>query len=178
MSRSGSPSHSTPCAARARSPASWLATAPITAEQARQLAAHAGTWHRLVTDPLSGALLDYGTTRYRPPPHLAEYVRARDQTCGHPGCRVPAHRCDLDHTIPYDPETDTGPTSAANLKPECRTHHRLKQMRGWTVRQDEDGTITWTTPTHHTYISSPPPLHPPRAASACRPLSNSSGTPT
>lgn len=151
-------------------PAELAGYGPITADQARQLAAHAHTWHRLVTDPLSGALLDYGTTRYRPPPHLAEYVRARDQTCTHPGCRVPAHRCDLDHTIPYNPDTGTGPTSATNLTPKCRTDHQLKQLPGWTVRQDEDGTITWTTPSRHTYVTCPPPLHPPSTAPPRSPL--------
>lgn len=43
-------------------------------------------------DPLTGALLDYSHTRYRPPPHLAEHLIARDQTCDFPSCRIPAHR--------------------------------------------------------------------------------------
>lgn len=132
---------------------------PIGADQARELAAGGDTWQRLVTDPLSGALLDHGATRYRPPPQLAEFVRTRDRTCGHPGCRVPAHRCDLDHTVPFGAG---GPTSAGNLKAACRTHHRIKQMPGWRVAQAEDGTVTWTTPSGHAYTSTPPPLHHPR----------------
>src|SRR5262249_208428 len=39
---------------------------PIPAPLARELAGD-GTWRRLVTDPLSGQLLDYGRTTYRPP---------------------------------------------------------------------------------------------------------------
>jgi hypothetical protein len=39
---------------------------PITAQAARRIAGH-GTWRRLLTDPASGVLLDYGTTRYTPP---------------------------------------------------------------------------------------------------------------
>ncbi|MDT7561824.1 MAG: hypothetical protein QOG76_448, partial [Pseudonocardiales bacterium] len=68
---------------------------PIPADQARELAAQ-GTWRRLVTDPVTGALLDYGTSRYTPPAHLAAHVVARDQTCVFPGCRIRADRCDLD----------------------------------------------------------------------------------
>ncbi|WP_433276349.1 DUF222 domain-containing protein [Pseudonocardia xinjiangensis] len=136
---------------------------PIPAEHARELAADPDSvWHRLVTDPLTGALLDYGTTRYRPPPHLTEHLIARHQYCQGPGCRVPADRCDLDHNIPFDPDTDQGPTSAANLGPKCRPHHRLKGMPGWSVSQYPDGSITWTTPSGHTYRVDPPPLTEPR----------------
>ncbi|WP_344016924.1 HNH endonuclease signature motif containing protein [Pseudonocardia xinjiangensis] len=136
---------------------------PIPAEYARELAADPDSiWHRLVTDPLSGALLDYGTTRYRPPPHLTEHVIARHQYCQGPGCRVPANRCDLDHNIPFDPVAGDGPTSAANLGPKCRPHHRLKGMPGWSVSQYPDGTILWTTPSGHTYRVDPPPLTEPR----------------
>lgn len=115
------------------------------------------TWHRLITDPITGALLDHGTTRYRPPTALRDHVIARHQTCQFPGCRTPAHRCDLDHNVPYDPDTDTGPTSGANLGPKCRPHHRLKGMPGWDVCQYPDGTIEWRTPSGHTYTVEPPP---------------------
>jgi hypothetical protein len=136
---------------------------PIPAQTARELAADPdSTWRRLVTDPLTGALLDYGTTRYRPPPHLTDHVTARHQYCQGPGCRVPADRCDLDHNIPFDPIAGEGPTSAANLGPKCRPHHRLKGMPGWSVSQYPDGTILWTTPSGHTYRVDPPPLTEPR----------------
>ena len=52
-------------------------TAPVPDAVARALAA-GGTWRRLVTDPLSGAVIDVGRTRYRPPAALADLVRARD----------------------------------------------------------------------------------------------------
>jgi hypothetical protein len=144
-------------------PAELAGYGPITAAQARELAADpSSTWRRLVTDPLSGAILDYGTTRYRPPPEMAERVITRSQYCQFPGCRVPAHRCDLDHNEPFDPVNDTGHTSDANLGPKCRPHHRLKGMRGWSVFQYEDGSIEWITPTGHRYHVEPPPLTEPR----------------
>lgn len=130
---------------------------PIPAAVARDLAA-GGTWRRILTDPASGRPLDYGTTRYRPPAHLAGLVITRDQTCQFPGCRVPAHLCDLDHGIPYNPEAGTGPTSEINIGPKCRHHHQVKQCPGWSVTQHRDGCTTWTTPSGHVYHSQPPPL--------------------
>src|SRR5690606_5724723 len=67
---------------------------PITAETAQDLATD-GIWTRLVTDPTTGAVLDVGRTRYRPPAALGEHVRARDRYCARPGCSVRAEACDL-----------------------------------------------------------------------------------
>jgi hypothetical protein len=121
---------------------------PITAPAARALAAD-GTWRRILTDPLSGTVLDLGRTTYRPPTTLADHVRTRDKTCRFPGCRQPAHRCDLDHSIPYP----DGPTSASNLSCLCRHHHRLKHERNWSVEHGPNGTITWTSPTKRKYVT-------------------------
>lgn len=140
-----------------QSPGELAGYGPISADAARELAAH-GTWRRLVTDPLSGALLDHGTTRYRPPPSLAEHVIARDQTCDFPSCRIPAHRCDLDHRVPYGPDVGAGPTSADNLGPRCRPHHRLKASPGWRLTREPGGAIAWHTPAGHTYLRQPGPI--------------------
>lgn len=134
---------------------------PIPPDVARELAAQ-GTWRRILTDPATGALLDVGTTHYRPPPSLAEHVIARSQTCEFPGCQVPAHRCDLDHRIPYDAAAGTGPTSEYNIGPDCRGHHQVKQMPGWSVTRESDGTIRWRTPTGHEYTTTPPPVTGPK----------------
>ncbi len=41
--------------------------------------------------------------RLRPARHCsATSIGVRQRRCAHPGCRRPAARCDLDHTIPYD----------------------------------------------------------------------------
>ncbi|PRC45407.1 HNH endonuclease, partial [Mycobacterium sp. ITM-2017-0098] len=39
---------------------------------------------------------------YRPSAALARYIRCRDLTCRFPGCTVPAARCDIDHTEPFN----------------------------------------------------------------------------
>ncbi len=126
---------------------------PIPADLARLLAGNA-TWRRILTDPTSGAILDVGRTRYRPPADLDSHVRSRDRTCTFPGCRVPAHVCDLDHTVPFP----LGPTADHNTGAECRHHHRGKHEAGWTLVQPRPGHFTWTLPTGHTYTTKPPPL--------------------
>jgi hypothetical protein len=89
---------------------------------------------------------------YRPSAKLAEFVRCRDLTCRAPGCDRPATQCDVDHSIPY---TDGGPTHPSNLKCLCRKHHLLKTFWGWRDQQLPDGTVIWTLPDGHTYVTTP-----------------------
>jgi len=116
----------------------------IAPAQARRIAADpTSTWRRLLTDPATGQVLDYGQTRYRPPKELAEIIRLRDGACVMPTCNAAAGSCDLDHTVPY---ASGGATSAANLGALCRHHHLLKTHGGWRLEQPEPGTFDWTTP--------------------------------
>ncbi len=125
---------------------------PIPASMARRLAAD-GRCRRVLTDPATGTIIHIAPTAgYTPSAALAGLVRARDRTCRFPGCRQPAHRCDLDHVTPWP----AGPTSGANLFALCRHHHRLKHHTGWHVTIDDHATATWTSPTGHRYRTSPP----------------------
>jgi hypothetical protein len=126
----------------------------ITDSQVRALAAHDATWRRLLTDPHSGMLADYGRHTYVPPAALADFVRARDQYCVFPGCNVPATKCDLDHRVPFP----TGATSVDNLAAICRHHHRMKHRAGWTVRRRVDGAHVWISPQEREYLNPPIPL--------------------
>jgi hypothetical protein len=38
-----------------------------------------------------------------------------------------------------------------------RTHHQVKQARGWTLTQPEPGILTWTTPLRRSYLTQPEP---------------------
>ncbi|WP_147795710.1 HNH endonuclease signature motif containing protein [Cellulomonas sp. Y8] len=139
-------------------PADLAGSGPIDATTARALA-QGGVWRRLVTDDLSGTVLDVGRTTYRPPAALADHVRHRDRTCTFPGCPVPAHHCDLDHTEDWAPAPDDphlpGTTSHTNLGPTCPRHHRAKHHARFTLHQPEPGTHDWTDPTGHTYRTRP-----------------------
>jgi hypothetical protein len=137
-------------------PAELAGYGPITAETARALATAGGiTWRRLLTDPMSGVVLDVGRTTYRPPAALADHVRARDRRCRYPNCGQPAYRCDLDHARSW---ADGGSTCAANLCCLCRRHHRLKHSPNWDLEQDHHGVCTWTTPTGAQHTTAPEPV--------------------
>lgn len=137
-------------------PAELVGYGPITAEAARELATGPDSvWRRLATDPLSGAVLDVGRTRYRPPAALAEHVRARDRRCVRPGCSVPATSCDLDHTVEYG--RDDGPTAHGNLGPLCRRDHQVKTDGGYALTQLAPGLFEWVTPLGRRYRIRPGP---------------------
>jgi hypothetical protein len=133
----------------------------IPADLARELASDA-TWRRLLTDPVSGEVLDHGTTRYRPGRRLVERVRARNLECDAPECVMAAQDCDLDHRDPYRADGTGGETSEHNLDPRCQHHHDVKHLPGWKVRKNRDGTTLWTTPNGKTYLSKPTRFTPKR----------------
>ena len=83
-------------------PGQLLGHGPIPPSVARSLAGD-GTWQRLVVEPVTGHLLDAGTTRYRPNQQLKDYVLTRSPVCDFPTCHTPATDCDIDHTIPHQP---------------------------------------------------------------------------
>ncbi|WP_298585036.1 HNH endonuclease signature motif containing protein [uncultured Kocuria sp.] len=134
---------------------------PISTEVARQLAAGAGTWHRVLTHPVTGVVLDHDRTVYAVPRELRRLVELRDGTCRFPGCRRRAESCDLDHTVAW---ADGGPTAEHNLAALCRHHHRVKHRDGhlgrWSVRRitadpgdgtagtpiDDAAVLEWTSP--------------------------------
>jgi hypothetical protein len=139
---------------------------PIDAGQARELAGwgHNLTndthkiiadpqWKRMIYDPVTGSLVDYDAKTYRPPAAIANLVRARDQYCVFPSCSVPSNSCDLDHRVPYP----KGPTTADNLAPLCRGHHRLKHEGGWTLLKNDRGYL-WINPAGIEYAKQPEPI--------------------
>lgn len=109
--------------------------------------------------------------RHDPPPRMARLVELRDVRCVFPYCARSARACDLDHIAPWDsadpprPQIDPlGPpphqqvtppptgTTAANLAPLCRRHHRAKTARRWNYERLPDGSFWWTGPQQQTAL--------------------------
>ncbi len=107
--------------------------------------------HTLETGTCSHARRSEG---YRPPATLASLVRVRQRICSFPGCRRPARRCDLDHSVPFD---RGGATCECNLAPLCRRHHQAKQAPGWHLTQPRPGEMVWRLPSGRTYATCPEP---------------------
>jgi hypothetical protein len=129
---------------------------PIPPGVVREWLADATVWRRLVTDPVTGHLLDYGPRLRFAPPALRAFVNARDQRCIFPGCRQPAGRCDADHDPPWRPDGSGGSTAAASLAPLCRQHHRWRTHHGWTLTRLADGQHRWTSPSGRSYLVTRP----------------------
>ena len=129
----------------------------IPAGLARRIAADA-TWRRMITDPITRRLLDRSPNTYRPGQALADYVRARDLTCDHPGCTKPADGCQLDHDNPYNlADPDGGRTTADELKLRCDPHHNGKTHLGWATGVRADGTRFTRSPLGFDYDLEPNP---------------------
>jgi hypothetical protein len=134
-------------------PGDLAAYGPITAATARELAARDARWRRILTDPADGSVVATEHNAYSPPRALAEHIRIRDRKWAFPPCSANAAKADLDHPIPYP----AGKTSAGNLEPLCRRHHRLKHRPGWKLQQPSPGHFIWTTPTGRQYHTRPGP---------------------
>ncbi|TQO21756.1 uncharacterized protein DUF222 [Paramicrobacterium agarici] len=115
---------------------------PIAPDIARELAARAPSFTRLLTHPETGAVLSVGRDSYAVPADLKRAVRLRDETCTGIGCDRPATICDLDHIEQWQ---HGGETSLSNLQPGCEQHHMLRHHTMWQVHTDGDQ-IEWVSP--------------------------------
>ena len=135
-------------------PADLAGRSPIDSATARELAGNTTSWDRLLTHPVTGTVLECDT--YRPTAAMIRLLRARDRHCRFPGCRQPAIRSEIDHTIAA---SHGGPTHVCNLANLCKRHHDVKHHTRWHVRQLPGGRLVWTSPTGRVYREdAPPPL--------------------
>ena len=113
------------------------------------------TMRRLVKEPVTSHLLDYGRSTYEVPDRLRDYLVARDRTCRFPGCNRRAENCQIDHAEAWD---DGGETNPANLGALCTRHHQLKTHGGWHITESNaDGPCRWHSPQGRRYDHHPPP---------------------
>ncbi|GAB6856862.1 HNH endonuclease signature motif containing protein [Microbacterium xylanilyticum] len=137
---------------RTEQPAELAGGQPIDTDTARLLAGGATAWERVLTHPVTGAIL--AVDHYRPNADLRRLLHARDARCRFITCGLPPITQDLDHTIDA---AYGGPTEEGNLGGLCRRHHVLKHQTAWTVKQRGAGILEWTSPTGASYIDQPPP---------------------
>ncbi len=126
---------------------------PVIADIARQVAEHQqdSEWRWSLIDPDTGRPIDGGITRRRPTVSQRRRAETLYPTCVHPGCRMPAIDCDIDHRIPY---SERQVTCTGDLSPLCRHHHSIRHKFGWTFEDIEGGDYLFTTPLEHHYTTS------------------------
>lgn len=131
---------------------------PISPDVADDIIARARTAsiRRLLTDPVDGTLLARDPRRRRFDRTTSTHIRARDRRCRQPGCDLTIR--DDDHITAHQ---HGGPSTADNGQGLCKRSHTINYQPGWTVTGDGRST-SWTTPTGHTYRSTPPPALPVR----------------
>lgn len=129
-------------------------TIPIDPDTARQLAARAPSFTRLLTHPETGVVLSVGTDSYRPPEALRRWIRLRDGSCRFPGCSRRAENAEIDHGMDWQ---YGGPTNHDNLLCLCPGHHTLKHASEWTVRGHASipGAFVWESPLGKEYTTYP-----------------------
>ena len=136
---------------RVEQPGELAGATPIDTDTARILAGETTAWERVLTHPITGAIL--AVDRYRPNADLRRLLHARDSRCRFFACGLPPVTQDLDHTIDA---AYGGATEEGNLGGLCRRHHVLKHQTAWTVKQLGAGVLEWTSPAGATYIDKPP----------------------
>lgn len=116
--------------------------APVPAAIGREVADAAAWWRRVVTAPVTGHLLDYGSATYLPSA-LRRHVLARDGGCRSPFCTAVApDRMQLDHVLPFP----DGPSDTANTGALCASCHQLKTDGLLDLDSSAaDGSVTWRT---------------------------------
>ena len=137
-------------------PALLEGVGPIDIETARRLCGTVPSITRLLTDPVSGSILEMDPRQYRVPAALKRWLAIQQVTCDFPGCGRRAAHCDLDHTRAW---ADGGTTTADNLNHRCRTHHTMKHQTKWRVdRPPGAHRAVWTSPTGYSREADPPPF--------------------
>jgi len=136
---------------RVEQPGELAGGTPIDTDTARILAGGTTAWERVLTHPITGAIL--AVDHYRPNADLRRLLHARDSRCRFTTCGLPPVTQDLDHTIDA---AYGGGTEEGNLGGLCRRHHVLKHQTAWTVKQLGAGVLEWTSPAGNSYIDKPP----------------------
>ena len=122
--------------------------ASLSATACREMASHATSWMRILTDPVTGVVTDDMAQTYEPTVAMRRTVRQKWRCCTAPGCSRPAASCEIDHCCAFfkpDPSRG-GLTVVENLHPLCTHHHQLKTAGIIGLRRLAQDEIVWVLP--------------------------------
>lgn len=118
---------------------------PIDPLTATQLFLDAGSFHRVITDPVRGIIVDMDRRTYRPTRAQRDWLILQHGTCSRDGCTRLAIDADVDHDLPW---AEGGTTDIRQLRPLCPRDHRLRHRTRARYRtRPENATVQVITPT-------------------------------
>ena len=126
---------------------------PVTIEQLRRFLA--STDCRIRVQPVLDTSAVPAVDRYEVPARMREALRTRNPVDVFPWGVCTSRTMDADHTVAYlapDRGGPPGQTELGNLGWLTRSHHRLKTLAGWTLRQPEPGVYLWRSPHGWCYL--------------------------
>ena len=121
---------------------------PIDDATARQLLLDVGAFTRVITDPVTGAILDMDRRSRKATRAQREWLAMTHGTCVRDGGERLAIDADIDHHCAYH-GPGRGETDLTNLDPLCDPDHALKDTTLLRHRQREDGSIEVEFPSGH-----------------------------
>lgn len=121
---------------------------PIDDATARQLLLDAGAFTRVITDPVTGVILDMDRRSRRATRAQRTWLALKHGTCVRDGCERLAIDADIDHHCAYH-GPDRGTTDIVNLDPFCDPDHALKDTTLLKHQRRDDGTIEIAFPSGH-----------------------------
>ncbi|MGX1689176.1 DUF222 domain-containing protein [Microbacterium sp. NPDC055442] len=126
---------------------------PLSPLAAKQIFLDTNAFHRIITDPISGVILDMDRRTYRPTTAQRDWLTLQHGTCARDGCTRLALDADIDHTTPW---AHGGPTNIRQLRPLCPPDHTHRHHTKLAYRTRDNGTVEVTTPTGFTSTEPPP----------------------
>jgi len=121
---------------------------PIDDATARQILLDEGAFTRVITDPVTGVILDMDRRSRTATPAQRAWLALWHGTCVRDGCDRLAIDADIDHYCQYH-GPDRGPTNIGNLQPECDPDHATKDVTKVKHRRRTDASIELEFPTGH-----------------------------
>ncbi len=141
-------------------PATLQGYGPIDMDTAKRLAGNAKSWIRVLTDPVTGAVMTIGRKKYKPTADMRTLLGLLDGGGRGPNCRRPPGQTDADHVTPFHQGFARGQTALDNLVLLSRRDHMIKTSGLWGIELREGRDLAWTSFYGTRIITTIEPLEP------------------